>query len=269
MEYLDLGQMSRSSAAYFQQLLQSAGLSFRKWSSNSPEILESIPFDLRDVRSVLDLDSSASVKSLGLKWTPSTDELGFHVPKWNVECVVTKRIALSDSARLYDPLELVGPVIVLAKYFMQELWEYKKTWDEPLEDDLLNRWLQFRGELAAADSSTVPRWVISISKPILLEAHGFSDASLRAYGACIYLRAVSECGDISVHLLTSKSKVAPLGISKKQKTISLPRPELSGTLLLSHLFQKVKQSLKVEIKCYYWVDSTVVLHWLAVTKIRP
>ncbi|XP_062556881.1 uncharacterized protein LOC134221711 [Armigeres subalbatus] len=152
------------------ELLQSAGLSLRKWSSNSPEILESIPFDLRDVRSVLDLDSSASVKTLGLKWTPSTDELGFHVPKWNEECVVTKRIALSDSARLYDPLGLVGPVIVLAKCFMQELWEYKKSWDEPLEDDLRNRWLQFRGELAAVDSISVPRWVIPISQPILLEA---------------------------------------------------------------------------------------------------
>ncbi|XP_062707822.1 uncharacterized protein LOC134288108 [Aedes albopictus] len=249
------------------ELLQSAGLSLRKWSSNSSEILENIPVELRDGRAVLDLDSTPSVKTLGLKWTPATDNLGFHVPKWNEESVITKRIALSDSARLYDPLGLVGPVIVLAKSFMQELWENKKAWDEPLEEDLQQRWLQFRSELAAVESIAVPRWVIPISNPVILEAHGFSDASERAYGACVYLRAVSANGEISVHLLTSKSKVAPLGNSK-QKKISLPRLELSGALLFSHLFQKVQQSLKMDFKCFYWVDSTIVLHWLAGTPSR-
>ncbi|XP_055633653.1 uncharacterized protein LOC129773997 [Toxorhynchites rutilus septentrionalis] len=250
------------------QLLESAGFSLRKWSSNSSEILESIPAHLRDERLVFDLDSMSSVKTLGLKWIPASDELGFHVPKWNNEEVITKRIALSDSARLYDPLGLVGPVIVLAKCFMQELWAIQKTWDEPLEEEIQLRWLQFRKELAAIESIVVPRWVISMQQPIIIEAHGFSDASQRAYGACIYLRVVSSNADISVHLLTSKSKVAPLGNSKNQKKISLPRLELSGALLLSHLFQKVRHSLKLDLKCFYWVDSTIVLHWLAGTPSR-
>ncbi|XP_065074711.1 uncharacterized protein LOC135698594 [Ochlerotatus camptorhynchus] len=229
------------------QLLQTAGFSLRKWASNSPEILEHIPAHLRDERSVLDLDSTSSVKTLGLKWTPSSDELGFHVPKWNKDDVITKRIALSDSARLYDPLGLVGPVIVLAKCFMQELWMNKKTWDEPLEEELQQRWVRFRSELTAVETIAVPRWVIPIPQPVVIEAHGFSDASLRAYGACIYLRVVSPSGEISVQLLTSKSKVAPLGNSKNQKKISLPRLELSGALLLSHLFQKVQHSLKIDL----------------------
>ncbi|XP_055633073.1 uncharacterized protein LOC129773487 [Toxorhynchites rutilus septentrionalis] len=250
------------------ELLQSAGFRLRKWSSNSPKILESIPVELRDERTVLNLDSTSSVKTLGLKWTPASDELGFHVPTWNDDAVITKRKALSDSACLYDPLGLVGPVIVLAKCFIQELWENKKTWDEPLEEELQQRWLQFRSELVAVKTIAVPRRVISICQPIVIELHGFSDASLRAYGACIYLRAVSPSGEIFVNLLTSKSKVAPLGTSKKQKKVSLPRLELSGALLLSHLFRKVQKSLNLDLKQFVWVDSTIVLHWLAATPSR-
>ncbi|XP_062538519.1 uncharacterized protein LOC134206806 [Armigeres subalbatus] len=138
---------------------------------------------------------------------------------------------LQELAKQGQSSHPVAAVVLAKDFYMdefsqnpgkQELREYKKTWDEPLEDDLRNRWLQFRSELAAGDSITVPRWVITIFQPILLEAHGFSDASLRAYGACIYFRAVLESGDISVHLLTSKFKVFPFGKSKKQKTINLP-----------------------------------------------
>ncbi|XP_058816297.1 uncharacterized protein LOC131679577 [Topomyia yanbarensis] len=116
------------------QLLQSAGFSLRKWSSNSQEILAHIPADRHDERTVLDLDTSPTVKTLGLKWEPASDMFGFQVPTWNEGTIITERIALSDAARLYDPLGLVGPVIVLAKVFMQELWRNQNSWDEPLED---------------------------------------------------------------------------------------------------------------------------------------
>ena len=42
---------------------------------------------------------------------------------------------MSDAARLYDPLGLIGPVIVMAKCFLQVLWEKKVDWDEPLEEE--------------------------------------------------------------------------------------------------------------------------------------
>ncbi|XP_058811251.1 uncharacterized protein LOC131676146 [Topomyia yanbarensis] len=250
------------------ELLQSAGFSLRKWSSNSQEILAHIPADRHDERTVLDLDTSPTVKTLGLKWEPASDMFGFQVPTWNEGTIITKRVALSDAARLYDPLGLVGPVIVLAKVFMQELWRNQKSWDEPLEDELQRRWLQFRTELAALEDLTVPRWIVSVPFPTVIEMHGFCDASEKAYGACIYLRTVSATGDISVRLFTSKSKIAPLGDSKKQKKICLPRLELSSALLLSHLYQKVKESLKMEVKSFFWTDSMIVLHWLSANPSR-
>ena len=43
-----------------------------------------------------------------------------------------------------------------------------------------------------------------------LEMHGFSDASLSAYGAYVYLKFVKRNGDICVNLVASKSRIAPL-----------------------------------------------------------
>ncbi|XP_055527714.1 uncharacterized protein LOC129720282 [Wyeomyia smithii] len=241
-------------------LSNSAGFSLRKWSSNCPHILAHIPAELRDERTVLEFDSTTIVKTLGLKWEPASDKFGFLVPKWNTATVITKRIALSDSARLYDPLGLVGPVIVLAKVFMQNLWRNKKDWDEPLEAELQQLWLQFREELAALDSLTVPRWALSVSDPISIEIHGFCDASEKAYGACIYLRTVAANRESVVRLLTSKSKIAPMGKRKREKKMCLPRLELSSALILSHLYQKVQNNLKTRMKSFFWTDSMIALH---------
>ena len=94
------------------------------------------------------------------------------------------------------------------------------------------------------------------------EFHGFCDASLNVYGACIYLETIYKPGKISVKLLSSKSRVARL----KQETI--PRLELLGALLLSQLMLSVRNSLKDEFlfdNVYYWCDSQIVLAWIEST----
>lgn len=84
---------------------------------------------------------------------------------------------------------------------------------------------------------TVPRWVSYRSDSIVVQLHGFCDASKVAYGACIYVRVVHSDGLISSHLLTSKARVAPLDQQrKKRKLMTIPRLELSSALLLAHLF---------------------------------
>ena len=71
-----------------------------------------------------------------------------------------------------------------------------------------------------------------------VELHGFSDASFQGYGACIYLRTLYESGDISVNLVSGKSRVAPL------KETTIPRMELLGNLILSRLMNTVHNTLK-------------------------
>ncbi|XP_058811061.1 uncharacterized protein LOC131675956 [Topomyia yanbarensis] len=82
-----------------------------------------------------------------------------------------------------------------------------------------------------------------------------------AYGACIYIRTVADGGAVDVHLLTSKSRVAPLENLKKKKQ-SIPRLELSSALLLAHVYERVMNNIRINAKAYFWTDSMIVKCWL-------
>ncbi|XP_062556861.1 uncharacterized protein LOC134221689 [Armigeres subalbatus] len=181
---------------------------------------------------------------------------------------VTKQIVLSDIAHLFDPLGLAGPVLVQAKLFLQDLWRDGCDWKEPLNENRQHQWLELRDSFQHLTANRIPRWVVATTGVVSLEVHGFSDASERAYGACIYLRAVSSTGSIHVNLLTAKSKIAPNGKSKRAGIVSLPRLKLCGALLLSHLFEKVEFSLKLKAQNFFWTDSEITLYHLVKRDFR-
>ncbi|XP_055585340.1 uncharacterized protein LOC129738173 [Uranotaenia lowii] len=243
-------------------LAASAGFSLRKFASNSKLILSEVPPELRDERTLFDLDASSSpIKTLGLQWEPSKDTFRFSTPPWNYNSTVTRRTVLSDIARIYDPLGLIGPVFVVAKIFIQSLWKDTISWDDLLEEKQQHFWIDYRQKLSYISEIVTPRW-LEIPNIVHHEVHGFCDASEKAYGACLYLRAISSDGTISAQLIAAKSKVAPLGNSKRQRRICLPRLELSAALTLSHLYNKIKESNSFDHKAIFWTDSMIVLHWL-------
>ncbi|XP_062713695.1 uncharacterized protein LOC134290550 [Aedes albopictus] len=247
-------------SSQLQELLQSAGFSLRKWASNSPAVLSNIPAKNRDERSVFALDSlSSPIKTLGILWNPSTDTYSYAVPEWSKEAVITRRVVASDTAKLFLPLGLLGPVVVLAKIFIQYLWQTTVSWDEPLTLEQQQYWSEFRDSLEDITSISIPRWAAFAHNPVVVELHGFCDASEKAYGACLYIRTVSSDGTISARLLAAKSKVAPTGKSKKQTTLTLPRLELSSALLLAHLYHKVTESVELKTKSFFWTDSMIAL----------
>jgi len=90
-----------------------------------------------------------------------------------------------------------------------------------------------------------------------IELNAFSDASERAYGAAIYIRAVQRDKTIKINLLCSKSRVAPI------KTQTIPRLELCAALLAAELITRVKVDLGYQDKAaYLWTDSQIVLAWI-------
>jgi len=100
-------------------------------------------------------------------------------------------------------------------------------------------WEALKGTLLQSPKIKVSRFV-HIDAKDHAEIHGFADASMRAYGACIYVRTNNAEG-LKVSLLTAKSKVAPL------KTKTLPRLELCTAHLLPVLYNRVRPLLNFQI----------------------
>lgn len=149
----------------------------------------------------------------------------------------SKRFVLSRIARLFDPLGWVAPVPIFAKIFIQNLWVRGLDWDEPLPEDLAASWRDFQAKQSGLEVLRVPRWVHTGADHTLLQVHGFSDASKRAYAATVYLRAVGANGEIHTSLLAAKTKVDPV------KTVSVPRLEVCGAVLLTRLLVLLRRSL--------------------------
>jgi len=94
-------------------------------------------------------------------------------------------------------------------------------------------------------------------KPQTIELHGFCDASEAAYGACLFIRSINRAGDVTTRLLCARSRVTPL------KSITLPRLELCGALLLVKLGATAQRALSLKFDhVQYWSDSTITLAWI-------
>nr|CAH7735347.1 unnamed protein product [Callosobruchus chinensis] len=227
----------------------------QKWASNSEAVLQYVKS--QNPSAVINIGNDQRSKTLGIYWSCYTDDLMYSIkePPSGLQ-TITKRSILSDIAQVFDPLGLLGPCIIIGKILLQQLWLQNLHWDESLPSSIDSRWRQLRRELPLLNTVQIPRHVTCPS-PVQVELHGFTDASTEAYGACLYLRSVSSSGELTVRLLTAKSKVSPL------KSLTIPKLELCGALLLAQLTTKVKQSMNITLnKIFLWCDSTVCLAWI-------
>ncbi|XP_035918682.1 uncharacterized protein LOC118516961 [Anopheles stephensi] len=242
-------------------MLESAGFSLKKWASNIPAALDGVPSADLAIKSVLDWQEDQAVSTLGLVWEPSNDMFRFRVDLPTPAEELTRCLVLSYTARIFDPLGLLGPTVILAKMFLQRLWGLKhegKTldWNRPLPAEIQEEWRRFHSTLYVLRELRVPR-LVAHSNPEKLQLHLFADASQGAYGACCYVRSDSTRGS-TVRLLAAKSKVVSLS-----NTHSIARLELCAARLAVHLFQKVIRALNVSSSTVIcWTDSMTVMHWL-------
>ncbi len=260
------GSHSVSSALKLQQdliaLLSKGGFELRKWASNHAALLSKLPDSDRQMSLSFDKDEPTFIKVLGLQWNPVSDTFSYSCLPLEKSC--TKRSILQEIARIFDPLCFLAPVSLLAKHLMQRLWKLNLTWDETPSQAIVDEWTKFKEELPELSTFCLPRQVTPF-EVVRRELHGFCDASEIGYAAVAYLRVETPSGAICVHLVCAKSRVAPV------KTLTFPRLELSGALILSDLLAFVQTTyppiLTID-ETFAWSDSQIVLAWLASSPSR-
>ncbi|XP_075150557.1 uncharacterized protein LOC142224660 [Haematobia irritans] len=130
------------------RVLSSARFELRKWTSNELAILELLPADhLVDAKLLAFVEASSS-KPLDISW----------------------------NAQLFDPVGWLGPVIIVAKIIIQQVWLDKIGWDESLPLQTERQWRKFVDTNQYVNHVRIPRWVI-YSTDCEVELHVFSDAS--------------------------------------------------------------------------------------------
>lgn len=138
---------------------------------------------------------------------------------------------------------------------IQELWRLNLAWDDRIPKDLESNWKEYQSQLKLLENWMIQR-MITASEAEEIQLHGFSDASMRAYGACIYLQIRTREGFCST-LVCAKSSVAPT------RTVPLPRLELCGAVLLAKLYFLVREALKLKITLTrFWSDSLLTPAWI-------
>ncbi|XP_055584807.1 uncharacterized protein LOC129737670 [Uranotaenia lowii] len=245
---------AKNLVSQIRSILEKAGFKLRKWSSNNPQLLDSLT-DTRDGPIPIEfISSSNSIKALGIRWSPSTDCFDFKV-SLDPTSVNTKRQLLSDASKIFDPFGWLSSTIVKVKILFQPLWLHDLSWDDPLPAAIEQEWITVKHNLLQLEEIKIPRFITNDEQVQLI---GFCDASESAYAAVVYGRWVNESGDVQVNLIAAKTKVAPI------KQITLPRLELNAAVLLSKLINKISNSLShLKIETFVWTDSTAVLEWLS------
>jgi hypothetical protein len=234
----------------FREMLSLGGFNLRKYiSAGDMHLLQS------DER-------GETQKVLGLNWDIRKDELIFDLSYIAKECNTrnpTKRYIVSVTSKIYDPIGFIAPVTLQFKIFLQALHCARIDWDEPIQNELLEHWAELISHIKNAKPIIVPRCYFSIDyKKCQLKLVGFSDSSVKAYGAVIYLWYF-DGETTGMTIVASKTRVAPI------KSQTIPRLELMGALLLARLITCVYNSLTPELVllpsvCY--IDSQVVLYWI-------
>lgn len=234
------------------KMLNAGGFELAKWATSSQEFANEL--NGNELRDIVLQENETGI--LGMGWNPIKDSFCIKIRESNDSTPRTKRQVISRISQVYDPTGLFAPVIIAGKITIQEIWKLNIGWDDNVPEEIIELWSSFHQSVAGLVSISVPRW-IACSRMAKMQLHMFSDASKAAYGSCAYLRSCHPNGDVSVHLITSRNKVAPV----KMQTI--PRLELMGAVMSVNLCKFVQKACDFkELEVYYWTDSTIVIHWL-------
>ncbi|KAJ8893608.1 hypothetical protein PR048_006208, partial [Dryococelus australis] len=148
------------------------------------------------------------------------------------------RKVLSSAQKVFHPIGFLCPATLAPKIFIQESWNLKGVWDDPLPEDVQKRFKRWETEVLRPQRMKIPR-------------------CLTADGDCVFSAVpvkapVSTEGNITVCLVVAKTRVSPF------KNISMPMLELLGCSIGSRLAASVRESLTLKIPEFIWTDSSPI-----------
>ena len=157
---------------------------------------------------------------------------------------LTRRQALSMVMGMYDPLGLASPALLRGKLLLRRLYGpgAVKGWDDDLPPAEKHRWSEWFSELLVPVEATFPRSTQpenAVDRPRLV---GFSDASMLALCAVVYVIWSDDRGVHHPRVLTGKCRVAPL------VGTTIPRGELQGLVVLHRLVLAVVEAYPYRFK---------------------
>ena len=273
-------------------ILRKARLHISKWTSNSPEVLETIPevdrapcnevfFKSDDTQEPTSSLISQDTKALGITWNCKEDVFSFkRYEAMKPTITYSKRFISSIVPKWWDPTGMTLPFIFEGHSLLSQTWLSKSSneqhigWDDPLPKDLcckLDQWIQ---RIPLVAQMLIPRHIFANillppGKAIfeVTELITFADGGGSGYGACIYVRFPTPQGYDS-NLIQAKSKTAT---SKANRKLSIPRQELNAIILSMTMVLKAAKTLHVDKDAIMInSDSTVCLSWLSTlpTKLK-
>jgi len=196
---------------------------------------------------------------LGMKWDKMSDVLFCEAIPHAIPLKITKRIILSQIQRIFDPLGILSPALIVPKALLQTAWMENKQWDEEVSEELKIPFCRWWEEMSGVlDRIRIPRNCTEgfRKEDGRFQLHSFSDASKKAYAVVVFLRVEAPNG-VRIHFLQSKARVAPT------KTVTIPRLELLSCTISARLTLSIKKALDlVDVPTYYWNDSTTALSWI-------
>jgi hypothetical protein len=165
--------------------LKQHGFSIKEWQFQNEEsgrthLYEKTCEKTGEQSSLFKQGTRGTVKVLGLNWAPKTDEILFKTElnfstkkkgqrtepdlekgklKENLPSTLTKRICLEQTAKVYDPLGLLGPHTLMAKILLRKVWQLQLGWDDPIPPDLRKQWVDHFYNSFELDEISFPRCV--------------------------------------------------------------------------------------------------------------